>query len=232
MSEFIWPTSGAITQDFSLTHPGIDIGAQSGTSVVAAGPGKIFKEGYWGSGGKTIQIDHGNGLVSQYMHLSEYTQPIGAQVSAGQQIGLSGASGIVTGPHLHFEINLHGTAIDPLPLLTGNPRVSISNSPLTKDQQDAINSGALGVKVGTRDNPFSRFSDKIDSIINNTPIVGAGKAIVGSGQMISNIGSFVTDSSNWKRVGRGVLGASFLLIGAIELFSSSSTVGTIAKAVK
>lgn len=86
-------------------HRGVDIRTPCGTPVVATAPGRvIFSENTRGSG-NTIKISHGGGLLTRYAHLSHRDVSVGDRVAAGQQIGLSGASGLrSTGPHLHFEI--------------------------------------------------------------------------------------------------------------------------------
>jgi murein DD-endopeptidase MepM/ murein hydrolase activator NlpD len=104
-------------------HMGIDIGAEVGTPVSAAGDGVVHnraegggKKGY----GFYVDIDHGNGWVTRYAHLSQQTQAEGANVSAGAVIGLTGTSGNLppgADPHLHFEIRLKGVPQDPTSFL-------------------------------------------------------------------------------------------------------------------
>ncbi|MEV6106218.1 transglycosylase family protein [Streptomyces sp. NPDC051940] len=104
-------------------HTGVDFTASSGTPVKAVGAGTVVKAGYGADGGaygNAVVIRHADGRYSQYAHLSSVAVQEGQSVTAGQQIGLSGATGNVTGPHLHFEIRTtpdYGSDIDPLAYL-------------------------------------------------------------------------------------------------------------------
>jgi len=98
-------------------HKGMDFKARYGEQVFAAAGGRVvfasFSEGY----GNLVQIGHGNGYKTYYGHLSEIKVKQGQKVRRGQLIGKVGATGRVTGPHLHFEIRRNGVPIDPLPLI-------------------------------------------------------------------------------------------------------------------
>ena len=98
-------------------HQGVDIGAGSGAAVVAAGDGTVMLTSYgWGGGyGNRIWIDHGNGVVTTYNHLLDGSFKVsnGATVSRGQRIASVGSTGYSTGPHLHFEVRVNGTAKNP-----------------------------------------------------------------------------------------------------------------------
>ncbi|MEU3186631.1 LysM peptidoglycan-binding domain-containing M23 family metallopeptidase [Streptomyces sp. NPDC006923] len=101
-------------------HTGVDFLAPSGTVVKAVGAGTVVSAGWGGSYGNQVVIQHDDGHYSQYGHLSSISVSEGDTVSEGQQIGLSGATGNVTGPHLHFEIRTgpdYGSDIDPLAFL-------------------------------------------------------------------------------------------------------------------
>jgi murein DD-endopeptidase MepM/ murein hydrolase activator NlpD len=104
-------------------HHGIDFIARAGTPVLAAADGEVVSSVDVDAGGakygKTIQVAHANGLVSVYAHLDRRQVASGEVVKAGQVIGLSGATGNVTGPHLHFEVRQAGVGIDPATVLTG-----------------------------------------------------------------------------------------------------------------
>jgi len=116
---FMWPTSGSINQRFWSGHTGVDIGAWIGSGVKAADGGYVaVAQGGWNGGyGNYVVIDHGNGFVTLYGHLSSiYVKP-GESVSAGEQIGAVGSTGNSTGPHLHFEIHYQGVPRDPLAYL-------------------------------------------------------------------------------------------------------------------
>lgn len=111
---FTWPYSGPITQRFSRYHPAIDIGGRTG-DILAADQGTVVRAGWWQGGyGNAVQIDHGNGYVTTYAHMSSIAVSSGEVVSKGQKIGVVGSTGRSTGPHLHFTIQLDGRFIDPL----------------------------------------------------------------------------------------------------------------------
>ena len=94
-------------------HAGMDIGVPSGNKIVAAASGKVIKAAYSGSYGNMVMIDHGGGIVTLYAHNTKLLVKTGDQVSAGQQIAVSGATGRVTGPHLHFEVRVNGNYVNP-----------------------------------------------------------------------------------------------------------------------
>ncbi|MER7688713.1 peptidoglycan DD-metalloendopeptidase family protein [Streptomyces sp. NPDC097610] len=102
-------------------HTGVDFVVPTGTPVKAAGPGVVYSAGWAGSYGNQVIIRHDDGMYSQYAHLAKTPSvKAGQKVSGGQQIGVSGATGNVTGPHLHFEIRTgpaYGTDISPIPYL-------------------------------------------------------------------------------------------------------------------
>ncbi|MFH1715631.1 MAG: M23 family metallopeptidase [Elusimicrobiota bacterium] len=120
----IWPTTGRITSRFgSRVHPltgriefhkGIDIANKSGTPILATSDGKVLYAGRWGSYGRVIIIDHGNGYSSRYAHLLSFEISRGDQVKKGRLIALMGTSGISTGTHLHYEVRFKNTARNPL----------------------------------------------------------------------------------------------------------------------
>jgi len=96
-------------------HAGVDIGAGSGSAIVAAAEGKVISAGYRGGYGNTVMIDHGNGVVSLYAHqLSGGIRvSVGSTVDKGERIGTVGSTGYSTGPHLHFEVRVNGTPKNP-----------------------------------------------------------------------------------------------------------------------
>ncbi|MGN1147301.1 MAG: peptidoglycan DD-metalloendopeptidase family protein, partial [Lachnospiraceae bacterium] len=106
------PTKGASTY-----HKGVDWAVPTGTTVVASCGGTVVKAG-WGSGyGYVVYINHEDGKQTRYGHLSKVLVSVGQTVSQGQKIALSGNTGVSTGPHLHFEILVNGTQVNPLPYL-------------------------------------------------------------------------------------------------------------------
>jgi len=96
-------------------HRGVDYGGKKGDAVLAAGPGQVLFSGWGGKGaGRAVVIRHPGHLVTQYFHLSRVKVKAGTWVEAGTVIGLMGASGRATGPHLHFQMSHHGQTVDPL----------------------------------------------------------------------------------------------------------------------
>ncbi len=109
-------------------HGGVDIRAASGTSVKAVSDGTVILTGDHYFAGKSIYIDHGNGLVSMYFHLSRIDVVPGQKVLKGDRLALSGCTGRVTGPHLHFGVSVKGEMIDPVPLFNMDVEGFISSN--------------------------------------------------------------------------------------------------------
>ncbi|MCF2669999.1 peptidoglycan DD-metalloendopeptidase family protein [Butyricicoccus pullicaecorum] len=103
-----------ITGKVSSFHKGIDIAASSGNPVLAAASGTVVKSYMSSSYGNYIVISHGGGLMTAYAHLSRRLVSVGDTVSAGQQIGKVGSTGNSTGPHLHFEVYVNGSTVNPM----------------------------------------------------------------------------------------------------------------------
>jgi murein DD-endopeptidase MepM/ murein hydrolase activator NlpD len=104
----------------SGAHTGIDFHASTGTSVHAVGSGTVVEAGWGGSYGNQVVIKMADGMYTMYGHLSSIGVSVGQSVTPGQQIGLSGATGNVTGPHLHFEARTtaeYGSDVDPVAYL-------------------------------------------------------------------------------------------------------------------
>ena len=110
---------------YKKLHTGIDIGGRAvgkninGALIVAAADGKVIYAGYRGGYGNCIMIDHGNGVVTLYAHQQSGSFKVsnGQKVTRGQGIGKVGSTGLSTGPHLHFEVRINGTPVDPMPYL-------------------------------------------------------------------------------------------------------------------
>ncbi len=101
-------------------HKGTDFAGKIGTSILAAGDGKVKTVRYSSGYGLYIVIDHGKGVETIYGHLKDVTVKKGDIVKASQEIGKLGNTGLSTGPHLHFEIKVKKQSIDPLKLLSCN----------------------------------------------------------------------------------------------------------------
>ncbi len=115
---FIWPASGSVSSPFGMRwgrlHAGIDIPLSEGTGLRAAAGGRVVLAGWTGGYGNYTCIQHSGGLSTCYAHQSSIGVSVGQSVSQGQVIGASGNTGNSTGPHLHFEVRVNGSPVDPL----------------------------------------------------------------------------------------------------------------------
>lgn len=113
----IWPVRGPVTSEYGprwgRMHNGIDISAPTGTPIRAAKAGRVIFVGQQGGYGNMTLVDHGGGFVTAYPHQSRFGTSEGASVSQGQVIGYVGCTGSCTGPHLHFETRVNGSAQNP-----------------------------------------------------------------------------------------------------------------------
>ncbi len=109
---------------YSRMHTGVDWGAPIGTPIVAAGAGVVIKAAYDSGYGRRVEIQHANGYVTTYNHMSGFARGIdaGVRVTQGQVIGYLGQSGLATGPHLHYEVIINGNFVDPMAIKLARTR--------------------------------------------------------------------------------------------------------------
>jgi len=104
-------------------HTGVDFRAVAGTPVPATAAGTVTSAGPAGGYGNMVEIDHGNGIATRYAHLSEIRVRVGQVVGKGTIVGLSGSTGRSTGPHLHYEVRVDGSAIDPMTYIAAGDKI-------------------------------------------------------------------------------------------------------------
>ena len=104
-------------------HSGLDFKGPVGAPIYAAAKGRISFAGVRQGYGKCIEVDHGNGLMTRYAHMSAFRARVGQAVNAGDVIGAIGSTGRSTGPHLHFEVRVHDRPVNPRPFLEAAPHV-------------------------------------------------------------------------------------------------------------
>ena len=119
----LWPVMGPITGSFGeridpfngegAFHSGVDISSHYGEQVIAPCDGVVTYAGYYNGYGHMVQIDHGNGVSTRYGHLSGFAIADGQSVRRGEVIGYVGLTGRSTGPHLHYEVRIHDTPVNP-----------------------------------------------------------------------------------------------------------------------
>lgn len=125
--QLAWPVAGPVSSPFGWrTHPifgdlrlhtGIDLSASYGDTVYSADRGTVSFVGVMGGYGNVVVVDHGGGLATTYNHLSAFSVSSGQSVGRSQPVGAVGCTGYCTGPHLHFEVRVNGTPVDPMPYL-------------------------------------------------------------------------------------------------------------------
>ena len=119
-------------------HAGLDFKGPIGAPIYAAAKGVVSFAGVKSGYGNCIEIDHGNGLLTRYAHMSAFRAVIGQLVSAGDAIGAIGSTGRSTGPHLHFEVRINGNPVNPRPFLEAIPHVleEAGGSPAASQNSD------------------------------------------------------------------------------------------------
>lgn len=120
---FIWPTTGSVTSVFGTRihpitgterhHAGMDIGNNAGTSIWTAQSGTVIFSGRMSGYGETVIVQHNSRVVTLYAHMSARSVTKGTRIAQGQEVGKMGSTGFSTGDHLHFEVRVDGTAVDP-----------------------------------------------------------------------------------------------------------------------
>ena len=128
LSPFIKPVQGPYSSPFGLRrffnqqprkpHSGVDIAAPTGTDIIAPADGIIGSRGNYFFNGKTILIDHGQGLVSMFCHMNTINVKLGQLIKRGEVVGTVGQTGRATGPHLHWSLSLNNSRIDPILFLS------------------------------------------------------------------------------------------------------------------
>lgn len=119
----LWPVEGAVTGSFGeridpfngegAFHSGIDISSSYGTPVIAPADGVVVFAEFMGGYGRAVVIDHGHGITTRYGHLANFAVITGQQIHRGDTIGYVGLSGRSTGPHLHYEVRINDTPVNP-----------------------------------------------------------------------------------------------------------------------
>lgn len=134
-TRFLLPVDGVVTGTFGKRrffnkqprrpHSGLDLAAAKGTPIKAPAPGKVIEVGNYFFNGNTVFIDHGQGLITMFCHMDSIDVAVGDTLAAGDVVGSVGATGRVTGPHLHWTVSLNDARVDPALFLSGETIASL-----------------------------------------------------------------------------------------------------------
>ena len=158
---FVAPVPGPVTGPFGLRfhpilhytrmHNGVDMTAPCGQPVASAAAGKVIFAGVNGGYGNLVVVDHGiiNGvrLMTKYGHLSAFSIHVGDTVSPGSQIGLAGTTGLSTGCHLHFEVMVNGSYVDPAPYLNGAPAATLAPATVAAWTPTSLDAASIKARI-------------------------------------------------------------------------------------
>ncbi|HEY4216655.1 MAG TPA: M23 family metallopeptidase [Gemmatimonadaceae bacterium] len=147
--DMIMPVSGQITSKFSRSrlqpllqifrpHQGIDLSAPAGTTIVAPAPATVSFVGWRLGDGLTIELAHNGGVTTLFGHCRKTLVHVGEKVRAGDPIGTVGSSGLATGPHVHFEVQVHGTPVDPLRYLAATHDSTTAVAERLRAEEDQV----------------------------------------------------------------------------------------------
>jgi murein DD-endopeptidase MepM/ murein hydrolase activator NlpD len=153
---------------FTRMHTGVDWGAPIGTPIFAAGNGVIIKAGWDAGYGRRVEVQHANGYVTTYNHMSGFGRGIaeGSRVTQGQVVGYLGQSGLATGPHLHYEIIINGNFVDPMAIKLARTREfdgkMLAQFKRERDRIDQLRSQAPAAAAEATEKPAAGVTARIN----------------------------------------------------------------------